>query len=109
MKVFFVLFFLILNSFSSAAQKNITKSIKDFGAKGDGHSDDQDAFVKASIFFNERKGNGKLVIPKGIYIVGRQTFSGNGQKNISIAYLGDNVLDLKEQCTRPERLPESYH
>jgi len=96
MKVFFVLFFLILNSFSSAAQKNITKSIKDFGAKGDGHSDDQDAFVKASIFFNERKGNGKLVIPKGIYIVGRQTFSGNGQKNISIAYLGDNVLDLKE-------------
>ncbi len=84
--------------YNSSAQSYVTKSIKDFGAKGDGRTDDHEAFVKACAFFNNRKGHGKLVIPKGIYIVGKQRFTGNdaGKKNIS--YTGNYVLDL-HNCT----------
>ncbi len=56
----------------SIAQPHEIKSIRDFGAKGDGKSNDQVAFEKASTFFNNRKGNGTLVIPKGTYLVGEQ-------------------------------------
>lgn len=50
-------------------EKNI---IKDFGAKGDGLVNDQAAFEAAADFFNKHVGNGKLLIPYGIYKVGRQ-------------------------------------
>ena len=96
MKIYILVYFIIIIPFSSIAQKSITKSIKDFGAKGNGYSDDQDAFAKASAFFNNRKGNGKLIIPKGIYIVGRQRFTGNDIEKKSSAYIGENVLDLQD-------------
>ena len=80
--------------FTGSAQSYITKSIKDFGAKGNGRTDDQEAFVKASAFFNKRKGNGKLIIPKGIYLVGRQQFMGN-EPNSRITYVGDYAIDLR--------------
>lgn len=76
------------------SQAYITRSIKDFGAKGDGRSNDQPAFAKASAFFNHRKGNGKLIIPKGIYITGGQKFLGNDPSGI-VTYLGENVIDLR--------------
>ncbi len=95
MKIIFLLLILTIPS-CSIAQKKVTKSIKDFGAKGNGYTDDQDAFVKASTFFNKRKGHGKLIIPKGIYIVGRQKFTGNDIEKKNIAYVGDHVLDLKD-------------
>lgn len=94
MKIFILLLIILTTSFYSSAQKNITKSIKDFGAKGNGYSDDQDAFVKASAFFRNRKGHGKLIIPKGTYIVGRQKFTGNDTEKKNTAYTGDYVLDL---------------
>jgi hypothetical protein len=53
----------------------VTKSITFFGAKGDGKTNDHDAFEKAAAFFNERGGNGKLIIPRGTYLVGKQTAS----------------------------------
>ncbi len=96
MKIFILLLLILTTSFYSSAQKNITKSIKDFGAKGNGYSDDQDAFVKASAFFRNRKGHGKLIIPKGVYIVGRQKFSGNNIDKNGIAYFGEYVLDLRD-------------
>lgn len=96
MKTFFLLLLILTTSFYSSAQKNITKSIKDFGAKGNGNTDDQDAFVKASAFFNNRQGHGKLIIPKGIYIVGRQKFTGTNNEKQSIAYTGDYVLDIRD-------------
>ena len=68
-------------------QTHITKSIKDFGAKGNGKTDDHSAFIKAAEFFNNRKGEGKLVIPKGTYIVGKQVKGSNGA-----AWLGQDVL-----------------
>ena len=54
------------------SQTYVTKSILEFGAKGDGKTNDHEAFVKAASFFTQRKGHGKLIIPRGIYIVGKQ-------------------------------------
>jgi hypothetical protein len=50
----------------------LTKSIKEFGAHGDGRTNDHLAFEKAAKFFNQRRGQGKLFIPRGVYVVGRQ-------------------------------------
>jgi hypothetical protein len=76
-------------------QAYIIKSVKDFGAKGNGKTNDTEAFQKAAAFFNNRGGQGKLLIPKGIYLIGRQVFSkGDKQKN---AYAGANILHFK-QC-----------
>jgi hypothetical protein len=68
----------------------ISKSIKDFGARGDGKTNDHSAFVKAAQFFNSRKGNGKLIISAGIYLVGKQIKGANGA-----AWLGEDVLHFK--------------
>ena len=94
MKLFFSLLLIIILPFAVDAQQYITKSIKDFGAKGNGRSNDQDAFVKATIFFNSRKGNGKLIIPKGIYLVGRQKFTGT-EKNSNSPYKAEMALELR--------------
>lgn len=93
MKIF-VSFSFIFLPFLCWSQKPVTKSIKDFGAKGNGKTDDQDAFKKASAFFNGRKGHGKLIIPKGTYIVGRQKFTGADDKKQGMAYVGEYVLEL---------------
>jgi Right handed beta helix region len=71
-------------------QDFIAKDIKSFGATGDGKTNDQDAFQKASDYFNKRGGNGKLIISKGVYIIGKQIFTA-GQKNLP-AYRGDDVM-----------------
>jgi Pectate lyase superfamily protein len=82
--MFFLLFF------AARSQTYVVRDIKSFGAKGDGKADDQPAFKSAAEFFNSRGGNGKLTIPKGIYMVGSQVFTG-GKLN-KPAYLGDDVL-----------------
>ena len=69
------------------------KNIKEFGAKGDGKTNDQAAFEKAAAYFNERKGKGKLIISKGIYLVGVQDDYAKTQSN---AFAGRNVLDLRD-------------
>ena len=93
MKLYSIILFFLF-PITAIGQQFITKSIKDFGAKGNGRTNDQDAFTKASAFFNNRKGNGKLIIPKGIYIVGRQQFTGN-KPNSDKAYKGEYALDLR--------------
>src|SRR6476661_3879507 len=70
------------------AQRFITKDIKFFGARGDGKTNDHEAFLKAADYFNKRGGHGKLFISKGIYIVGRQTFTAG--KNGKSAYEGSD-------------------
>ncbi len=50
-------------------EKNIQT---DFGAAGDGSRNDFEAFKEAVAFFNERHGQGTLIIPPGTYIVGKQ-------------------------------------
>ncbi len=57
---------------------------KDFGAVGDGSTNDHAAFQKAAAFFNQRAqtpagaGRAILTIPKGIYLVGQQDEAGTG-------------------------------
>lgn len=63
--------FLFLGT-TANCQKTVTRDIKSFGAKGDGKTNDHAAFQKAAEFFNKRGGNGKLVISKGVYLVGQQ-------------------------------------
>ncbi|MEP6951768.1 MAG: right-handed parallel beta-helix repeat-containing protein [Ginsengibacter sp.] len=82
--IFFPLFFV------AHSRTYIVKDIHSFGAKGDGKTDDQAAFKMASEFFNNRGGNGKLIISKGIYMIGKQVFTG-GQLNKPV-YLGEDVL-----------------
>lgn len=77
------------------AQSSITRSIRSFGAKGDGKTNDTEAFLKAAKFFNARHGEGKLLIPKGVYLVGKQGFQPNqkGQQG----FPGADILKL-EYC-----------
>src|ERR1051325_10158408 len=86
--IFFSLFLSQAILISSHAQ---TVSIKKFGAKGDGKTNDQFAFEKAAEYFNKRKGNGKLIIPGGTYLVGRQIRQGNELylKGIDVLHLSD--------------------
>ena len=90
-----IIFVLVLVSGSnfSFGQYYITRDIKSFGAKGNGKVNDQNAFTKAADFFNKRGGYGKLIISKGIYIVGKQTFTaGHG---VNPAFLGEDVLQFR--------------
>ncbi|OGX90105.1 hypothetical protein BEN49_07605 [Hymenobacter coccineus] len=56
---------------------------RDFGARGDGKTNDQAAFAKAAAFFNQRAqtpagtGAAVLAIPPGTYLVGQQDAAGN--------------------------------
>jgi hypothetical protein len=58
-------------------QSFVVRDIKSFGAKGDGKTNDHEAFRRAADFFNKRGGYGKLVISKGVYIIGKQVFNPN--------------------------------
>jgi hypothetical protein len=62
------------------AQTTLRKDLKkDFGAVGDGKTNDHAAFEKAADFFNQRaktpagSAPAVLTIPKGVYLVGRQS------------------------------------
>jgi hypothetical protein len=84
---------------SASAQSKITKSIKDFGAKGNGKTNDTKAFQKASDFFNSRNGHGVLLIPNGVYIVGEQYLDISGAT--SRPFAGVPVLRFAN-CTNME-------
>ena len=63
----------------------LRKNLKtDFGAVGNGKTNDQAAFERAAVFFNKRAqapagtGTAELRIPKGVYLVGRQNASNQG-------------------------------
>ncbi len=67
----------MLNGFAALAQPTLHKDLKkDFGAVGDGRTNDQAAFQKAATFFNERAktpagaGRAVLHLPPGTYLVG---------------------------------------
>lgn len=72
-------------------------NVKDYGAKGDGITNDTKAFQDAAAALNASDG-GKLIIPKGVYIVGKQTFAGATGKGYS--YTGENILRI-DGCDNP--------
>ncbi|MGI4866868.1 MAG: right-handed parallel beta-helix repeat-containing protein [Janthinobacterium lividum] len=63
---------------------------KDFGAVGDGRTNDQVAFTKAAAFFNQRAQSAAgaapaiLTIPKGVYLVAGQDAAGNALDVLSL-------------------------
>ncbi|WP_161599525.1 right-handed parallel beta-helix repeat-containing protein [Hymenobacter nivis] len=67
---------------------------RDFGALGDGRTNDQAAFARAAAFFNQRAQGpdgavpAVLFVPRGVYVVGRQAPGPNGYR------WGDDVLPL---------------
>ncbi|HEU4573506.1 MAG TPA: right-handed parallel beta-helix repeat-containing protein [Chitinophagaceae bacterium] len=87
-----IIFLFSLSLFSSYGQSFVIKSIRDFGAKADGRTNDQQAFEKAAAYFNKRGGRGRLIIPKGMYLVGLQDFT--RVQNGKPAYYGHDVLHL---------------
>jgi len=72
-------------------------NVLDFGADPTGATNSTDAFLAASAYINAQDG-GKLVIPEGTYIVGKQTFAGaTGQ---GYAYRGSDAIVI-QNCTNP--------
>jgi hypothetical protein len=67
-------------------------SVKDFGATGDGVTNDTAAFVAASAAITANDG-GHLIIPAGTYIVGSQTFA--GATGAGYSYLGARVINIR--------------
>lgn len=77
-----------------------TVSVKDFGAVGNGVTNDTDAFAAASAYITTL-GGGTLIIPPGTYIVGKQVFA--GQNGLGYSYKGQKILDFF-QCSKPVRV-----
>lgn len=90
--IYLLLFTTFLPKQTLEAQSNsyVIRDIKSFGAKGDGTTNDHEAFLKAALFFNKRGGNGKLTISKGIYKVGKQVIT-SGASN-RFGWDGQDVL-----------------
>ena len=97
------LVFALLLSGAARGQAVLQKDLKkDFGAVGDGLTNDQAAFQKAADFFNKRAqtpagmGRAVLRIPKGIYLVNPQAATSNGTHVLhlvgchNLAVLGDD-------------------
>jgi len=72
-------------------------SVRDFGAVGDGVTNDTDAFSAASAYITSL-GGGKLVIPRGTYVVGKQTFAGATGKGYS--YQSSPIINIVN-CVNP--------
>jgi hypothetical protein len=79
----FLGFWLLMLQETASGQAVLRKDLKkDFGAVGDGKTNDQAAFQRAANFFNQRAktpagtGRAELHIPKGVYMVGRQDSTG---------------------------------
>jgi hypothetical protein len=100
-RIFFFLLALLVVQVS-IAQNFVVKSIKDFGARGDGHTSDHKAFEKAAAFFNKRGGHGKLILPKGVYIVGdQQAKNWNSKKDVlSFANCSDFAIEGSHSVVR---------
>lgn len=70
----------------------------DFCAAGDGVTDDHQAFRDAAAFISARGGYAILIIPDGVYRVGRQNLGGGGYYA-----QGENVMNL-QNCSNVEIL-----
>ena len=72
-------------------------NVKDYGAVGDGVTNDTTAFQRAAEAMNSA-GGGKLIVPNGIYIVGRQSFAGT--TGLGYSYQAESILKIMN-CTKP--------
>lgn len=72
-------------------------NVKAFGARGDGRTNDTDAFTAASQKINDQ-GGGILWIPPGTYIVGKQTLV--GARGQGVSYRPAHIIWINF-CTKP--------
>jgi hypothetical protein len=72
-------------------------NVRDFGARGDGRTNDTAAFQRAAAAL-KAAGGGTLLIPQGTYVVGAQTRAGRFGRRF--AYQAHPILKL-ENCPRP--------
>ncbi|HNB80515.1 MAG TPA: right-handed parallel beta-helix repeat-containing protein [Chitinophagaceae bacterium] len=87
-----IFIFLLIVFHTPSSHALVVRSIRDFGAKGNGVTNDQAAFEKAAAFIQQNGGNVKLILPKGIYLVGKQTRS----KSTSRYMIENNVFSLHD-------------
>lgn len=73
---------------------------RDFGARGDGHTDDSKAFARLADEVNRRDGGVRIVIPAGVYIVGGQTENGRDADGSVYRFDGHDGLILRS-CSQP--------
>ncbi len=71
----------------------LTINVKDYGAKGNGKTDDTRAFQNAVDVLKRNKG-GTLTVPKGNYPISFLKFFGQEYSNISIVGNNANILQL---------------
>lgn len=100
-----LLLLLCYNNYAQRSNKLIEKNIiTDFGATPNDRTNDSKAFMAASDFINANGGNVRLVIPKGLYIIGEQIILKNkhyfaaGAKIINIEN-SNNVQIVGEKGT----------
>lgn len=72
-------------------------NVLDYGADPTGVANSTDAFFAASAAINAADG-GKLIIPNGTYIVGKQTFA--GATGLGYAYQSSPIIAVAN-CTKP--------
>jgi len=77
--------------------------VRDFGAKGDGRSDDTGAFLRLAREVNRRDGGVQIVIPPATYRVGGQVPNGRNADGLVYRFDGLDVLALKG-CRRPVQI-----
>ncbi len=86
-----VCFFISVQTAQAQVQ---TVSLTDFGALANDNRSDQLAFNKAAGYINARKGNTRLIIPKGKYLVG-VTYKNSETIETGLATIND-VMQLKD-------------
>jgi hypothetical protein len=76
-------------------------NVRDYGAVGDGVTDDTEAFQAASAVINAA-GGGTMYIPRGVYVVGWQapTDPAHNPTGGSLLYAPAKIIHI-ENCTRP--------
>lgn len=84
------------------------KNVKDFGAKGDGVTDDAAAIGEALAAMDVSKPWGVLYFPAGTYVIQSTTSTGTGRKqsNLGMAIVGEDpattVIKCGSQFTSPD-------
>ena len=73
-------------------------NVRDYGAKGDGVTNDTYAFAQASAYISS-VGTGTLLIPPGKYIVGKQASISGGTANSQV-YKPDPIIQI-QNCRGP--------
>ena len=81
-----------INSQLAHITKNIEVSVKDFGAKGDGETDDTQAFYDCISYAIEN--NKSVYVPKGVYILTHKILTFNLLDNQSFVMKGDGASSI---------------